>query len=145
MHLLKHFKYLKPTCSLFLIQILTSKKMFSMGSFEKQSKKKDKSESTKTKMKRPTVLLYWRREGLPTPGLLPGGFHEQRSLAGYSPWGCKELDTSERLTQPSFPENYVAFLISLLLFFFFPAEPPSFLSSSLTSSVLLFVHVYESK
>ena len=23
---------------------------------------------------------------------------EQRSLAGYSPWGCKELDMTERLT-----------------------------------------------
>ena len=33
---------------------------------------------------------------LPTPVLLPGEF--QRSLAGYSPWGCKELDTTERLT-----------------------------------------------
>ena len=29
---------------------------------------------------------------------LPGGSHEQRSLAGYSPWGHKELDTTERLT-----------------------------------------------
>ena len=25
-------------------------------------------------------------------------FHRQRSLAGYRPWGCKELDTTERLT-----------------------------------------------
>ena len=24
----------------------------------------------------------------------------QRSLAGYSPWGCKELDTTKRLTLP---------------------------------------------
>ena len=29
---------------------------------------------------------------------LPGEFHGQRSLAGYSPWGCKESDTTERLT-----------------------------------------------
>ena len=27
--------------------------------------------------------------------LLPGEFHGQRSLADYSPWGCKELDTTE--------------------------------------------------
>ena len=27
--------------------------------------------------------------------LLPGKSHGQRSLAGYSPWGCKELETSE--------------------------------------------------
>ena len=35
---------------------------------------------------------------LPTPVFLPGQFHGQRSLAGYSPWGCKELDTTEGLT-----------------------------------------------
>ena len=28
---------------------------------------------------------------------LPGEFHGQRSLLGYSPWGRKELDTTERL------------------------------------------------
>ena len=27
--------------------------------------------------------------------LLPGEFHGQRSLASYSPWGCKELETTE--------------------------------------------------
>ena len=37
----------------------------------------------------------WRRERLPTPIFLPGEFHEQRSLAGYSPWGHKELDMTE--------------------------------------------------
>ena len=36
--------------------------------------------------------------GLPTPVFLPGKFHGQRSLAGYSPWGRKESDTTERLT-----------------------------------------------
>ena len=35
---------------------------------------------------------------LPTPELLPGEFHGQRSLAVYSTCGCKELDTTE---QPS--------------------------------------------
>ena len=37
----------------------------------------------------------WRREWKPTPVLLSGGFHGQRSLAGYSPWGHKESDTIE--------------------------------------------------
>ena len=32
---------------------------------------------------------------LPTPVFLPGEFHGQRSLVDYSPWGCKELDTTE--------------------------------------------------
>ena len=31
----------------------------------------------------------------PTPGCWPGEFHRQRSLAGYSPWGRKESDTTE--------------------------------------------------
>ena len=34
----------------------------------------------------------------PTPALLLGEFHGQKSLAGYSPWGHKELDTNEWLT-----------------------------------------------
>ena len=38
--------------------------------------------------------IPWRRDWLPTPVFLPGEFHGQRSLAGYSPWGCKELDTA---------------------------------------------------
>ena len=36
-----------------------------------------------------------RKEWLPTPVFLPEEFHGQRSLVGYSPWGCKELDTTE--------------------------------------------------
>ena len=31
----------------------------------------------------------------PIPVFLPGKSHGQRSLAGYSPWGQKELDTTE--------------------------------------------------
>ena len=37
----------------------------------------------------------WRRKWLPTPVFLPGKSHGQRSLVGYSPWGCKESDTTE--------------------------------------------------
>ena len=40
----------------------------------------------------------WRRKWQPTPVFLPGEFHEQRNLGGHSPWGHKELDTSEQLT-----------------------------------------------
>ena len=42
--------------------------------------------------------IPWRREWLPTPVFLPGEFNGQRTLAGCSPWGHKELDTTERLT-----------------------------------------------
>ena len=38
------------------------------------------------------------RNGLPMPVFLPGEFHGQRSLVGYSPWSHKESDTIERLT-----------------------------------------------
>ena len=40
----------------------------------------------------------WRREWQPTPVFLCGEFHGLRSLVGYSPWGCKESDTTEWLT-----------------------------------------------
>ena len=44
--------------------------------------------------------------GNPLQVLLPGKFHGQRSLVGYSPWDGKESDTPERLyTQvPSTPK-----------------------------------------
>ena len=32
---------------------------------------------------------------MPTPAFLPGQCHAQRSLAGHSPWGCRESDTAE--------------------------------------------------
>ena len=33
--------------------------------------------------------IPWRREWLPTPVFLPGEFHGQRNLVGYSPWGLR--------------------------------------------------------
>ena len=42
--------------------------------------------------------IPWRREWQPTPVLLPGEFHGQRNLAGYSPWGRRALDLTEQLT-----------------------------------------------
>ena len=39
--------------------------------------------------------ILWRRKWQPTPVFLPGESHGQRSLVGYSPQGCKELDTTE--------------------------------------------------
>ena len=35
---------------------------------------------------------------VPTPVFLSAEFHGHRSLVGYSPWGCKELDRTERLS-----------------------------------------------
>ena len=39
--------------------------------------------------------IPWRRKWQPTPIFLPRVSHGQRSLAGYSPWSCKKLDTTE--------------------------------------------------
>ena len=41
--------------------------------------------------------IPWRRKWQPTAIHLPGKFHGWRSLVGYSPWGRKELDTTEGL------------------------------------------------
>ena len=39
--------------------------------------------------------ITWSRTWQPTAVFLPEEFHGQRSLAGYSPWGCKESDMTE--------------------------------------------------
>ena len=49
--------------------------------------------------------IPWRRKWQPTPVSLPGKSQWQRSLAGYSPQGCKELDTTEQLHFLSFSES----------------------------------------
>ena len=41
--------------------------------------------------------ITWRRAWQHTPVLSPGESHGQRSLAGCSPWGHRESDTTERL------------------------------------------------
>ena len=45
-----------------------------------------------------TRKIPWKRAWEPTPVFLPGESHGQRSLAGYSPQGCKESDTTEQLS-----------------------------------------------
>ena len=44
--------------------------------------------------------VSWRRPWQPTPVLLPGKSHGQRSLVGCSLWGWEESDTTERLHFP---------------------------------------------
>ena len=48
--------------------------------------------------------IPWRRKWQPTPVFLAGESQGQRSLAGYSPWGCKELTarlSTHKLVQQS--------------------------------------------
>ena len=42
--------------------------------------------------------IHWKNEWKPTPAFLPGESHGQGNLVGYSPLGCKESDTTERLS-----------------------------------------------
>ena len=41
--------------------------------------------------------IPWGRAWQPTPVFIAGESHGQRNLAGYSPQGCKEMDTTEQL------------------------------------------------
>ena len=59
--------------------------------------------------------IPWRREWLPMPAFLPGESHGQRSLAGYSPRGCKESETIERLTP--FQRHYIIHISPVLVRF----------------------------
>ena len=64
--------------------------------------------------------IPWRREWLPTLVFWPGEFSGQRTLAGYSPWGCKESDKTEQLSLTySFICDYTesTLLPKFLLFF----------------------------
>ena len=49
------------------------------------------------------------KEWQSTPVLLPEKSHGQRSLVGYSPWGHKESDMTERLhfLSATFPRNFI--------------------------------------
>ena len=42
-----------------------------------------------------TPLKTWKRQWHPTPVLLPGKSHGQRTLVGFHLWGHTELDTTE--------------------------------------------------
>ena len=50
--------------------------------------------------------IPWRRQWLPAPIFLPGESHGQRNLAGYGPWGHKELDRTEKRTLSLSSKNY---------------------------------------
>ena len=67
------------------------------------------------------LLLLWRRKWQPILVSLPGKSHGQRSLAGYSPWGHKELDTTERLTPSLLCIKSLYFTVAI---FFFKSKYP---------------------
>ena len=52
--------------------------------------------------------IPWRRKWQPTPVFLPGKSHGQRSLVGYSAWGCKRVghDLATKQKQQRVPSIY---------------------------------------
>ena len=46
--------------------------------------------------------IPWRRKWQHTPVFLPGKYHGQRSLVGYSPWGCKRVGHDLATNQKQF-------------------------------------------
>ena len=83
--------------------------------------------------------IPWRRAWQPTAVFLPGESHGQRSLVGHSPWGHKELDTTEMhahtYTYSKFNSGiqFPSFIFSSHLF--------SFLLSLFHTSLLLVKHL----
>ena len=57
------------------------------------------------------ILKKWQ----PTPVFLPGKFHVQRSLAGYSPWGHKGSDMTEHTHSHTYTLTSPDFKASVLL------------------------------
>ena len=52
--------------------------------------------------------IPWWRKWQPTPELLLGKSHGQRSLMGYSPWGCKEWGKPKWLSTPQRGDETIA-------------------------------------
>ena len=58
--------------------------------------------------------IPWRKGWQPTPVFLLGESHGQRNLEGYSPWGRRESDTTERLTTQQNRTAENSFIITML-------------------------------
>ena len=62
--------------------------------------------------------IPWNRQ--PAPVFLPGKFHRQRSLVGYSPWGHKESDTTDHTRKTNLrltnlhPEDYTCSFLGII-------------------------------
>ena len=54
--------------------------------------------------------IPWSRKWQHTQIFLPEKFHRQRSLVGYSPWGCKEPDTTEQLSMHA-QDRYISICV----------------------------------
>ena len=81
--------------------------------------------------------IPWRREWLPTLVFLPGKSHGQRSLVGYSSWGCKEPDRTEQLSA----HIIVLFLVFGETSIWFPTVATSIYMSTNLITGFPFLHI----
>ena len=88
--------------------------------------------------------MLWRRKWQPTSVLLPGKFHGQGSLVGYSLWDCKESDTTER-TAHSTRHLIPLFLKGSLGFNHMEVPPRSYLQQISCISTLVEACCYASR
>ena len=80
-----------PACSVpFTVLIIPSDRHYGLSGKESAS-----AGDTQEPVFDPWVgKIPWRRKWQPIPVFLPGKSHGQESLEGYSPWGCKESNTT---------------------------------------------------
>ena len=78
----------------------------------------------------------WVRKWQPTPVFLLGKFHGQRNLEDYSPWGCKESDTTEHAHTHTHTAGPLETISP------FPYLPPSVISSVSLRFKCNTVHLY---
>ena len=98
-------------------------------------------------IKKKSFFTISRRQWHPTPVLLPGKSHGQRSLVGHSPWDHKESDTTERLHlflftyYKTFPfQSLILFFLLKKMYYFCQKFPPTTLSVSTIEYILIYVH-----
>ena len=84
---------LQTDCCFTVILKISSKNEREREKEMKEGRKKIKEKRGEKWLFWPT--LQWRKKWQPTPVLLPGKSHEQRSKVGYSPWGHKESNMTE--------------------------------------------------
>ena len=77
--------------------------------------------------------IPWRRAWQPTPVFLPGESYGQRSLAGYSPCGCRESDTTEWHSMHTHTHMRVSLMKSLKDYRILPLSSVQKSSVNLTS------------
>ena len=86
--------------------------------------------------------IPWSRKWQPAPLFLPVEFHGQRSLEGYSPWGHKELDTTEHTHTHTHTHTQAAHSDLYYLLSFSDFGLCSFLSNLFRWYIRLFTEIF---